>query len=69
MGNRGDVWPPVSETTRLWVSTIEVQFEADTVADAEALYEQLVGRVLEHQAVWGVEGWFDREQKTETVDA
>lgn len=55
--------------TQLWETTIVAQFEADNAEDAAAIAERLTVRVLDHPQTWAVDGEFDPEQKTETVDA
>jgi hypothetical protein len=58
-----------ARTTRLWRTDVEVVFAADDVHEANDMCAEITGSILEHEAVWNVEGSFDPEQPTETVDA
>lgn len=66
MRPEGTQIPP---TTRLWTTTVEVTFQADDIGKASALALAIAGRCLDIEEVWNVEGHFNQEQKTETVDA
>lgn len=55
-------------TSRLWTLNVEVTFQADDADEAEQMAAEIAAESLKHESVWSVNGDFEPEQATETVD-